>query len=983
MQELLIQLIKINCQVDEFFVNRALNGRLVKGRIVNFLQKIVTSALVIVIITGCSFNKKDDEVSGPNPDSGGPNTPKITPVKELKELKELSIQLNEGESKTIIFELLDNDQSILISENPKLGTIEREDCGNNQCLYTPGLYKNGSDQFSYQIVKKAVVLGEGSVKIFVSPVNNPPFDLKDMTHPPIKEDESTTVAFKHSGDPDTEDDKLIISYPALKTKLGTLSNCGEGKCTYTPDPNVFGDESLEWYVTDGHQKSNIAKIEISIEPINDPPTFSEHADLYFSTAAGEKLTFKIKQGVDIEGQKTLAQVINPGLGTLEKIDNNQFSYTPDVDFLGDITLIYKLSDGEALSVESRSITINVTKAKDSDGDLIPDVKERLSGNNPYIADLSDLAFKNSLNSSMSYAQGLGREVKNHLYKFSDLSSDSYWHNYLLKQIYQDLRGTFYQQKWFYDYRVEKMVKVTNPGYKLSLHEKIKKKRLEDEGFSDLAESGYVNYSYFLGVNSSQIKSLKSIDNISIALYGKKNNLIYDVGSSRSIYRTGDDVKINFTDGVPEELEHELEVENRLLPPHIVKNSIINGHDLYTSIKDFSLHFEGQAIEHSNLVQSVKNKTATIIIDNQEDIYKYHFVPHLGVDTMELFLKSMFERVELSESKNHIREINGDLSELFYTIDPDHINFEDLKKKSWFYLSEEKTPLDGKLQTGSTYLLVYDSLENIIKNERLSLSVNKDLLVKSEVTSIAEYDLGTVYFGDILEVSLTEIQKVLDNSADYNKSFSTWNILNNVCTSCQDLCARAATAADNCGYGNCYDWKTTYNSYSRCHSTTEHNPVPGWARGLERGMCRTYCKGRGSYNDTTACEATYKKEVDPLLSKTVDFEDLPFYFTIGGKIVEESSYLSVIPFKDDLDNLEELVVRFSAEDEFFSNKTRAKLKIHLKSDTNAKEVTLGYIRNNCSRTHNNIDDTKSWKTFKGTRYQFKLTTNRSGYIKKED
>src|SRR5690349_16757054 len=73
----------------------------------------------------------------------------------------------------------------------------------------------------------------------------------------------TLVATDPDGDPLTYS---IVNAPAHGTLAGANANL-----TYTPAPNFNGTDFFTFQATDGANASNVASVEITVNPVNDPP----------------------------------------------------------------------------------------------------------------------------------------------------------------------------------------------------------------------------------------------------------------------------------------------------------------------------------------------------------------------------------------------------------------------------------------------------------------------------------------------------------------------------------------------------------------------------------------------------------------------------------------------------------------------------------------------------------------------------------------
>jgi hypothetical protein len=118
--------------------------------------------------------------------------------------------------------------------------------------------------------------------------------------------------------------------------------------TYTPNLNYYGEDSFTYKVNDGLVDSNTATVTITITPVNDPPVaygmtvetlenFAVDIELLATDPEGDAGTFIIVSG--------------PSHGTLD-CDGRYCTYTPDPNWNGEDSFVYKVNDGQLDSNEA-------------------------------------------------------------------------------------------------------------------------------------------------------------------------------------------------------------------------------------------------------------------------------------------------------------------------------------------------------------------------------------------------------------------------------------------------------------------------------------------------------------------------------------------------------------------------------------------------------------------------------------------------------
>jgi VCBS repeat-containing protein len=118
-------------------------------------------------------------------------------------------------------------------------------------------------------------------------VNTPPTAVDDDY--PMLEDDVLHVnpgsgVLKNDNDPDNGPQGLTarnFSQPAH----GTLTSAGDGSFTYTPDPDYNGTDTFTYEAFDGASATQ-ATVTITIEPVNDAPSFTPGGDVTVNGADG-------------------------------------------------------------------------------------------------------------------------------------------------------------------------------------------------------------------------------------------------------------------------------------------------------------------------------------------------------------------------------------------------------------------------------------------------------------------------------------------------------------------------------------------------------------------------------------------------------------------------------------------------------------------------------------------------------------------------
>jgi hypothetical protein len=152
---------------------------------------------------------------------------------------------------------------------------------------------------------------------------------------------------------DIDDDELtysIVDQPLYGILTGTPPDV-----TYAPNLNSNGSDSFTFKANDGKADSKVATINITVNPINDPPDAQN-----ISAATDEDTPTPITLAATDaeEDDLTYFVLLNPQKGSLSGSAPN-LTYTPDLNFNGADSFTFKVNDGTADSdIATVSITVN-------------------------------------------------------------------------------------------------------------------------------------------------------------------------------------------------------------------------------------------------------------------------------------------------------------------------------------------------------------------------------------------------------------------------------------------------------------------------------------------------------------------------------------------------------------------------------------------------------------------------------------------------
>jgi VCBS repeat-containing protein len=252
--------------------------------------------------------------------------------------------------------------SILVS-GPANGTLIANADGS--FTYTPNADFNGVDGFSYKVSDGSGESDVATVTINVTSINDAPTSVDDS----YTTDEDTTLTIAATGvlanDTDIEGDSLTATLVTGPSN-GTVTLNADGSFEYIPNANFNGTDTFTYTAADASANSAEATVTITINPVNDAPTTAEDAyetqeDTTLSIPAPGVLT----NDSDLEGDAMSASLVSgPSNGTLTLNADGSFDYTPNANFNGSDSFVYRASDGSAESADT-IVNINVTAVNDA------------------------------------------------------------------------------------------------------------------------------------------------------------------------------------------------------------------------------------------------------------------------------------------------------------------------------------------------------------------------------------------------------------------------------------------------------------------------------------------------------------------------------------------------------------------------------------------------------------------------------------------
>ncbi len=243
------------------------------------------------------------------------------------------------------------------------GKVSMDDDG-GRLSFTPQVDFNGESAFTFVLADQNGRVYEREVSVRVQPVNDAPRtageSIASFEDVPLLIDTRVLLA----NDTDIEGDSLSVTGIA-RVALGRAELLANGMIHYTPPSDQYDvTDTLEYIVRDSRGASAVARIRISLAPVDDAPSVVAeriiHAREDQILRIAPRLLLRNDFDVDTDARLgshplKISAVGSAEHGTVRMEADGDVVFTPEADFNGDTSFSYTVMDESGLATTGRAV----------------------------------------------------------------------------------------------------------------------------------------------------------------------------------------------------------------------------------------------------------------------------------------------------------------------------------------------------------------------------------------------------------------------------------------------------------------------------------------------------------------------------------------------------------------------------------------------------------------------------------------------------
>jgi VCBS repeat-containing protein len=222
--------------------------------------------------------------------------------------------------------------------------------------YTPAPDDTGTVSFTFEVTDGTAVSNTATVFITINPVNDAPVS-QPLT---LSGDEDSAISSRLSAS-DSDSATLTYALVAAPAQGQVIYSATTGQFTYLPDANYNGADSFTYRASDGAALSNVATVSIHLAAVNDAPVA---ANASLATNEDQASSGQVAASDVDSASLTYSLVSGPTRGALVLNADGTYTYTPQANYFGADSFVFRASDGSAPSNEA-TVSINIAPVNDA------------------------------------------------------------------------------------------------------------------------------------------------------------------------------------------------------------------------------------------------------------------------------------------------------------------------------------------------------------------------------------------------------------------------------------------------------------------------------------------------------------------------------------------------------------------------------------------------------------------------------------------
>jgi outer membrane protein OmpA-like peptidoglycan-associated protein len=229
--------------------------------------------------------------------------------------------------------------------------------------FTPPPGFHGTVVFSYTLTDSNSGTDTATVTVTVTPLNDPPTASDDNFS--VAEDSVEAVLDVLANDSIAPDTGETLSVTAVTQPANGTVTFSAANVIFTPTANFHGTTTFTYTVSDSNDSTDTAQVTVTVTPVNDAPTANGDSFTVAEDSGATVLNVLANDSIapDTGETLTITSVTQPSGGTVT-FTAGDVSFTPALNFFGDTSFTYRISDGNG-GTASAMVNINVTTHNDA------------------------------------------------------------------------------------------------------------------------------------------------------------------------------------------------------------------------------------------------------------------------------------------------------------------------------------------------------------------------------------------------------------------------------------------------------------------------------------------------------------------------------------------------------------------------------------------------------------------------------------------